>query len=249
MKRADFLLLVAVLVLTLSVRAWASPADLLRDDGVVFDQQPTRYGGPLADTLALDEFGFERWQRVADNVRLAEAATIRRISWFGFYGGDDEYSDNDPPEGDETMRVRFYAARPDDGLPGEVLLEQSFLNLPRTFTGHVIGVGMLPREYLFEADLSTPILLSANTLYWLEVVQLGDVGSIFRWEEGAGRVSGCAFINDYTPSWTFVWDGLAFELSTVPEPTNIVVLTCGGLLARSWLGGRRSRGLRQNGPL
>jgi len=240
-KRADFLLLVAVLVLTLSVPAWASPAGLLRDDGVVFDQQPDPAGGPLADTLALDEFGFERWQQVADNIRLIQAASIGHLAWWGFYGGDGQ--SHDPPPGSETLRVRFYSARPGDGLPGDILLEESFLNLPRTFTGRIVSVGGLPREYLFEADLSTPIVLDANTVYWLEVLQVGDVNSHFRWEDGAGRVSGCAFINDYTPSWTFVYSGLAFELSTLPEPTSMAVLMCAGILACHAPKGRRCRGL------
>jgi len=240
-KRADFLLLVAVLVLTLSVRAWASPADMLRGDGVVFDQQPDPAGGPLADTLALDEFGYEIWEQVADNVRLSEAATIRRISWYGFYGGDEQ--SHEPPAGDETMRVRFYSSRASDGLPGDILLEETFLNLPRTFTGRVVSVGGLPKEYLFEADLSTSMFLSANTVYWLEVVQVGDVNSHYRWEDGYGLVGRHATINYYPPDWTSVSGSFAFQLSTVPEPTSIAVLICAAFLARSRLGGRRCRGL------
>ena len=247
MKRADSILLTGVLVLTVSARTWASPANLLRDDGVVFDQQPGRYGGPLADTLALDAFGFERWQQVADNVRLNQAASVRRLSWWGFYGGDEQ--SHEPPVGDETMRVRFYSSRPGDGLPGDILLEESFLNLPRTFTGHIISDGGLPREYLFEADLSAPILLSADTVYWLEVVQVGDVNSHFRWESGYGALSGCAFINDYTPNWTLVSSALAFQLSTLPEPASIALLAVAAPMVMRPIRGRRCRGLRQNRPL
>ena len=240
MKQTNSTTLAALLVLTTAACAWASPGtieDLLRDDGVVFDQQPTLSGGPLADTLALDELGYEMWEQGADNIRLSQAATIRRVNWRGFYGVSGQ--SHQPPPGDETMRIRFYAARPGDGLPGGLLLEQSFLNPPRVPTGSEVLAEVRAPEYLYQADLSTPIALSANTIYWLEVVQVGDVNSTFRWESGYGLVSCRAFVSDSIPNWTSVSGSYAFQLSTLPEPATIALLACAALIVRLPVRGRK----------
>jgi hypothetical protein len=242
-KRADSIVLTAILVLGVPLCASAEPVSTLggpRGGAIVFNQQPTRLGGPMADTLALDQWGYEIWQQVADNIRLSQTASIQHVNWWGFYGGQSV----EPPTGDETMRIRFYAARPSDDLPGDILLEESFLNLPRTWTGHIIGDGGLPKEYLFQADLSAPITLSADTIYWLEVLQVGDPNSHFRWEQGHGVLAGSAYVNVYTPDWTPVVGSCAFQLVALPEPAGLVCLACAGLIVRRSTTGRRCRGLR-----
>lgn len=216
---------------------------LPRDDGIVVDQQPRQTGGPSSDMLFLDSFGLEVWQQEADNIRLTAPATVRRVSWWGFYGGDEQ--DHQPPAGDETMRIRFYAARPSDGLPGDILLEKEVPDPSRTATGKWVYADVDAPEYLFQVDLPSPVALDAATLYWLEIVQLDDLDSTFRWETGIGTQSGHAFVNRDVPDWRFTSSGnFAFQLSAVPEPAAPGAVALGFLLIRrkASLGGRRCRG-------
>lgn len=186
--------------------------------GIVFEQLPNLGGGIGSDTAFYEVIGSpEVWQLVADNVQVSESAEIRQISWWGFYGGNFDGT-SDPPVGDEYMRVRLYAPRSSDGLPDNsaILYEESFLNASRTATGRVIFGGS--PEFRYEADLSTAFLLQANTLYWLEIVQLGDVDSLYRWSYGSGLRPGFAFLNSIVDDWRFTNGSYAFQLSTIPEP-------------------------------
>ena len=208
--------------------------------GIVFEQLPNRTGGPASDTDFIDPGSNQPfWQLEADNVQIDFAADIRRITWWGFYGGDfDEAPDaHDPPSGPETMRIRFYAPRASDGLPDStnILFEESFLNPSREATGFTIAVGQRPLEYQYVVDLGTPFHLAADTLYWLEIVQVGDQASIFRWERGTGLIAGRAFSNPIVPDWSHSPGSFAVQLSTIPEPSTglLVMLLCTVQLLRS----------------
>src|SRR5262245_56333025 len=82
---------------------------------IFFDQQPLNTGGPDSDTAYITS-GQSYWQRVADDVQLTNSATLNRIMFWGFYGG--QFDRVEPPPTEEVMRLRFYDARPGDGLPG-----------------------------------------------------------------------------------------------------------------------------------
>jgi hypothetical protein len=214
--------------------------DVMRGGGVVWDQQPLNTGGPGADTDFYTDWGEQFWEQVADDILLADPATIRRIVWWGFYGGNFSGS-TQPPEGPETMRIRFYDARPEDGLPGATLYEESYLNPSRTATGRIVFVPMLAPEYIFQVDLPTAFELDAGEVYWLEVVQVGDVDSTFRWEYSPGDGAPYAVRNPWFPDWvrTDLTTNVAFQLLTVPEPATFVLFVFGFVLAR---GRNRRRG-------
>jgi hypothetical protein len=203
----------------------------LRDGGIVTDHQPYPYGGGGADTAFSDDFGFPTWQRLADDILLSEPATIRHITWWGFYGGSfDEYPE--APPSTEIIRIRFYQSRPSDGLPDEddVLFEETFLDPSRTATGNVIWLGALPPEYVFEVDLPTPVILDAGTPYWLEITQIGNIDSLFRWEFSRADENGQAFTNPNTDGWratTSITSDTAFQLSTIPEPMTLTLFLTG----------------------
>ncbi len=165
-------------------------------------------------------------QRVADDFMLAEAADVIKVNAWGFYA---EIS----PPATETMRVRFYGARPTDGLPdeGNILYEESFLDPPRTATGNLVLADVTADEFFFEFDLSTSAQLEAETLYWLEVVQIGDIDSRFRWEFSLADQNGQAVINPGLPDWTVgLTSDTAFQL-VIPEPPALGMLVFGLLLA------------------
>jgi hypothetical protein len=186
--------------------------------GIIVQQLPDPFGGPASDTLFRNQVGQVVWQLEADNIVLDASAVVRQVSWWGFYGGSG--TPTTPPPITETMRIRFYGARPGDGLPDDnnVLLEEFHQGAVREATGVLVFVGGRPAEYRYQVNLASPLSMKAATLYWLEIVQIGDVDSAFRWETGVGLINGLAFINGGFGDWQQVSGGHAFELSTVPEP-------------------------------
>ena len=190
---------------------------------IIVQQLPSQRGGPGADTLFRNQFDQVVWQQVADNIQIAAPATVRQVSWWGFYGGSDAPVTPPPPM--ETMRIRFYAARAGDGLPddGNILLEEYHPDTVLSATGDTVHVGGNPLEYRYQVDLNTPLSLAADTLYWLEIVQIGDIDSAFRWETGFGSINGLAYINSNGPYWRSGVSSQALELSTVPEPSSALL--------------------------
>ena len=103
---------VIVSLLLWPAAALGSLVESTRGTGVIVDRPPSHVGGLGADTL-FNSFGSPFWERTADHILLSAAQTvepIRSINWWGFY------NENNPPA-TETMRIRFYGARPGDGLP------------------------------------------------------------------------------------------------------------------------------------
>lgn len=234
-SRRCFSIMLALVMSALVQPSFAGPVD-----GIVFEQSPGQLGGPSSDTEFISTAtALPAWQQLADNIVLESAATLQTVKWWGFYGGSGQ--PHDPPDGPETMRIRFYGARPADALPDDddIIFEESFLNPSRTSTGDFIAVGGLPDEFFYEVDLYSPLTLEADTLYWLEIVQVGDIDSHFRWETGFGLVNQFAFINGNVSDWQSTSGSLAFQL-LVPEPeTGIIVITGAMLVARR--PARRSR--------
>ena len=200
--------------------------------GVIVDHQPLQSGGPASDTEFLDMLGNPFWQQVADNVLIPGPALVRRVVWWGFYN-----LDNPPVE--ETMRLRFYDARPTDGLPGDVLFEESFLNPTRVATGRQILVDFTPDEFIYHVDLTIPFDLDASVPYWLEITQIGDVDTAFRREFAFTDQDSFARRNPFAPNWAFsaLDADLAFQLLSIPEPSTLVLFVFASIVLL-----RRSRG-------
>lgn len=192
----------------------------------LIDQQPHNTGGPGSDTAFVDLFGREVWQLVADDFVVSSDSAVRRISWWGFF-------DQDNPPATETMRIRIHSARPGDGLPGDVIYEQLAINPTRTWTGRRVGVTVLPREFYYQFNLPTLLQLTGQTRYWLEIVQIGDLSTAFRWEFSVSDNSRHAYINPMVAEWQYPQGNgdLAFQLTPVPEPPVICFLSAVAFIA------------------
>lgn len=199
---------------------------------LVVDRQPHHTGGPSSDTLFLNSMTNQQtWQLLADNFTLATDTLLSRVEWWGCYGGFQQ--NHQPPIGDETMRVRFYDSRPGDGLPGNVVYEESFLNPSRTATG--VNVGSCGPEYLFQANLASTVQVQAHRQLWLEVVQDGILNSHFRWEYSLGGTHDLAFLNPNVSEWqnSTLSTDLAMRLWAIPEPSGLLILVWMSLLAHA----------------
>jgi hypothetical protein len=182
---------------------------------IVVDHQPHNFGGFASDTEFLDDFGNPFSQLVADDFLLSDDIALRRIAFWGFY-----HDDAAPLT--ETMRIRVLGARATDGLPDDenIFVDEIFVNPLREWTGRIIFLGVAPREYRYSVDLESPALLYSGIPYWLEIVQLGDVASLFRWEFSRADENGQAFNNPIVGDWQAtqsVTSDTAFQLDTVPE--------------------------------
>lgn len=199
--------------------------------GIVVDHQPHPTGGPGSDTNFVEVFSPLTWQLSADDFTLTSPATIRHITWWGFYGSTFASSAEQPPA-TQTMRLRFYDARIQDGLPGTVLFEETFVDPSYAWTGRRVLTGPAPDEYKFDVDLSTPMQLVALTPYWIEIIQLSNPRSLYRWESSrSSEINGFAFQNAATNDWIHTQNttsDLAFQLSTIPEPSPaaLMLLLC-----------------------
>jgi hypothetical protein len=227
------LMVIIVVVLLTSLRAQASPGDLgdlarsmggPRGGSVVVDHPPQNTGGPAADLDFINTSGQRTWQQLAHDFNLTQPAEVGHINYWGFYTLDN-------PPAVEEMRVRVLGARTGDGLPdeGNVVYQQTFPNPQRTATGRRVAVGIGPHEYLLQIDLSMPLSLQAGVPYWLEVLQLDDVNTAFRWEYSPGSGTAFAFLNANVPDWQLATQtsDLAFQLVSIPEPSAIALLAIG----------------------
>lgn len=207
---------ITVLVLVLATGVQAN---------VVVDRPPSQSGAWPSDT-AYPAWGAILSQRVADSFTIKAPAVIRQIKWWG------NYWPATPPT-TELMQIRVHSTHPTSGLPGAVLLDTAVLNPARTPTGLLVTnapwtLNTFP-EYAFQAELATPLSLDPNTPYWLEIAQVGDNHSGFIWELSSVSQSRFAFANPSDAPWELASSGsnLAFQLSTVPEPTIVALVIAG----------------------
>ncbi len=187
----------------------------------LYRQAPGRTFGVESDTLELDDFGNPTSELLADKFSLLQPAHLGRVRFWGFYGSSFAQV-LEPPPISETMRIRIYGDA--SGLPGGILFESFLVNPSRVATGISIPTGLGPPEYLYDVSLPNTFEIPANTNLWIEIAQLGDINSRFRWENSNTAGEFAVQFPIGTP-WHLNSDGqLAYELWT-PEPCS------GGLLA------------------
>jgi hypothetical protein len=193
---------------------------------IVVDHPPARTGSAISDTNVQSDS-----ELIADDFIVDSSTSVHRAVWWGDYAGDT------PPE-IETMRIRLYGD--DNGLPGNLLYDSTVVNPFRAPTGLFVpsppGTCCMFPEYMFEADLTTPMSLSSNIRYWLEIAQIDNANSSFDWEYSSADQNGFAYSYPSDASWqasSFPAD-LSFQLDTVPEPGALALIILGvGLSPRT----------------
>jgi len=190
--------------------------------GIIIDHQPLNSGGLTSDSLVVD---FPNSQFVADDFIAPATVVIRRVSWHGFYDLNIE------PTGNETIRLQVHLPRPSDGLPGQVIYTEAFLNPAKQWTNRFILDSGAPKEYRYQVDLAAGVPILQGQSYWLEIVGIGDINSAFRWEvSDTPLLNGFAVNNSLHGDWVHtqsITANNAFQLSTLPEPSVLVLSLLG----------------------
>jgi len=213
--------------------AWAGPA-FGQLGALIYSQAPNRNFAYLSDTQYVNDLGHADGVLRADRFQLTQAAQIGQLVWWGVYGP--QFGPIQNPPFAESFRVRFYDQ---NGTfpslpPFDVLYEATLSNSVREETGVLISSGF--PEYRFVVDLSSTFAAPANVPLWIEISQVGDLASTWRWE----TASGGEFATQYPigDSWNVNGGGqLAYQLR-VPEPGSGVLVGLVAMVMR-W---RRIRG-------
>jgi MYXO-CTERM domain-containing protein len=186
----------------------------------VFSQLPDGINGYFADST-----GSFPAQRVADDFSLGAGTTIRSLT---FWGGYFPHQASIP---DDDFTLTLYSDG--GGIPGGVIHSTSLSALSRTDTGiDLFGTD----EYIYNANLTTPVAVSGSTTYFLSITNntgLGAFGASWFWETGTGHGL-LTFSADGGGTWSAFGGDQAFILSSkaVPAPGAIALLGLVGLVSR-----------------
>lgn len=199
-------------------------------DILLHQQAPGRTFGYASDSLYLNDSGQPFSELIADKFSLSQSLPVCRLKWFGFYGGNG-ILDPGPPQS-ESFRIQIRADA--GGLPGTSLSDTIANDPIREWTGFLIGIQAARREYVYQTSLPQCFTPVAGHSYWVEISQLGDIGSLFRWE-GSNTSGEFAFQAPIGTGYRLI-EGLgqlAYELRT-PEPCSgaLLGLGCAYLLRR-----------------
>lgn len=180
--------------------------------------------------------------RTYDDFELTASAWLESLSWdFMFVDFDNPFPDPAPASDANQWTVSFYADNA--GTPGTLLANHVFLpgDLTATYLeSQVWSFGITGTfnadHYKYSVALPTPLLLTANTPYWLSVlVQSNQNPPTGGWLAG-GATAGGSLQQSYSAgnpgSLSSVARDRAFALegTVVPEPTTML-LVGGPLLA------------------
>jgi len=195
---------------------------------LIYSQPPNRAFGFTSDTAFQNDGGQIQGSIYADRFSIATDRSIGQISWFGLYGS--QFGPIQDPPSDEAFRIRFHDQHGTfpSSPPDDVLYEELFSNPLRDPTGFFVSGGF--PEYRFVVNLSKRFEVLASKLYWLEISQVGEPSSYFRWESSSGGER--AFQFPVGSAWQISGGGqLAYELR-VPEPGSGVLVGLVWLILR-----------------
>ena len=188
-------------------------------DGIAASQNDTAIG---LDPILADDF-----------VLTDPDTTVTDVHWIGGYW-------NGPPDdGNFDWEVTFYMDN--FGVPGAVLYSELFANAATNET-FIEGAPGASNYFSYDVTLTDSVVLAAGPTYWLSVQGQGNYAPQSGWAYHLDPILGspAQFKSNYFgfPNWTRSFDvfgydvDACFQLTGIPEPATLVLLTLGGLLLR-----------------
>ena len=174
---------------------------------VVYSQGPQNSGPSYASCFSLP---LGCTQQVADDFTLTEDTLITDIHWWGNY-------DTGTAPATDDFTITFYEdifSRPGKQLDALSITRQSASGLT-----NINGVPV----FKYDALLSAPFEVLANTTYWVSIDNDPD-GTAWYWLQSTQGNGQNALQRD---GWFPGDSDVAFELTTVPEPTTLAVVAVG----------------------
>jgi hypothetical protein len=160
-----------------------------------------------------------------DDFSLGSSATIRSVTWTGFFVNSVGAGTN-PPSAPSTTSWQISFSADSGGSPGAALETEtiSAADVHATFLGDVSGLGTTVAWYTFSAILPTSFAATGGTTYWFSTVSNQPAfNPFFSWSsDGITETNGTWQVGiDGTvfPLQERSADGRVFSLSTsAPEP-------------------------------
>jgi len=188
--------------------------------------------------------------RVADDFKVSSATgtspQITKVCWWGFYFDFVNFTPCTPIGGDvaDSFLITFY--NDNAGLPGTKLAGPISVSPTKTTPGNVDlnYLGRKVRRHYYEATLPSPVALSPNGCYWLEIVNHNSTSGncLWLWETSkngntvtAQRHGGPAGKENWSSIDLISSLDQAWCLEGGPAPTNAVLVSsvdCGLPLGR-----------------
>jgi len=173
-------------------------------------------------------------QQIADAFQLSSAASLSTLDWYG-----DNFANAFPST--VAFTINLYADA--GGIPANSPFSSQSVTATAVDTGmsELDCCSPFAEIFLFNATLPSAVALSANTTYWLSILDVSGSPNVFRWANGTTTWAGdfnnacCApgsWINIGPPR-----DQAAYDLNpvTVPEPGSLALLGSGVVAAAGML--------------
>jgi hypothetical protein len=233
--------------------AWLEPAHANISGLVKWSELPRMdaYGYDFASQQGL------QWS-VADDWLCVDGLPVTDIHWWGSYwiapgnypnsnGFPDPTNPNVKPDFLQSFLIRVYTDVPsgtDPNMPwshpatllGQIEPDAAATN--ETYYGTVTHLGGITENvWQYNLDLPQPLIQELGKIYWLNIEAVLKPGANVQW----GWHEADTLILDNSVQWGMYgqqrWEllpdkDMAFELTTIPEPSTALLLACGilGLL-------------------
>jgi len=180
--------------------------------GVIYEQLPGANSSNLYVSSTLNNLGQSPGFRVADDFTLSASEMITDVHWWGR-----------PNSGGDNFLFSFYADG--GGIPGSIM-HTSGGSLSTTNVD--VGSNFGPVNF-YSSVLDSPFSANAGTTYWLSIFNQAQDAS-WQWLSANAPGNGSRqWLNSGSPTSSNQILNVAFQLTTVPEPSIFALLCIGAI--------------------
>lgn len=156
------------------VLAAASLAFTFPAQGITIYSQPALSPDspkPIGSAVT-DPDGSDQDVTAFDNFTLGKSAIVSRVTWRGS-------SSSDAMSG---FAVKVYTSNPDPYGPPDTTSPLAEINVPGKANEQPVGSGWSD----YSADFARPLALTGGVQYWISIVSIRNIPSVWGWASGTG---------------------------------------------------------------